>query len=495
MTDPIPPSADTPANPPATTPSNRPAMLTAFLVVFIDLLGFGIVLPLLPLIGEGYLRGESAGTKGLTIGVLFSIFSLMQLLFSPVWGRVSDRIGRKPVLLVSLAGSVVFYGLFAVACAVPVDQKWLAIAIMLVSRIGAGIAGASVSTASAVIADATTPETRSKGMALIGVAFGIGFTFGPLIGFAVLSLFPDQAPTLPATVPVGEVASQTPGDSSAGAAAHAAAVGLDHRYAWVPGATASVLSLLALLVAFARFKETLRPHTGPLPGRSLFSVARTIEVLKMPTVGPLILIYFLAIFAFANFEATLSLFTEDKFGFTVKQNFLVFAGVGVALMVAQGGFYRRFAGKVSDTLLLRAGLVLMVLGLGGLGAVAYFAYSLQQSGGLVGQFQWVMYAAMVVAVFGFAFVNPSVAALVSKRADPARQGEVQGVNQSFAAVGRILGPFLGMQAFWAHESRVVPFAVAVAVLAVVAAVQPMVGKAAPTASSPATAPDVPPPVA
>jgi len=452
-------------------------MLTAFLVVFIDLLGFGIVLPLLPLIGEGYLRGETAGTKGLTIGVLFSVFSLMQFLFSPVWGRVSDRIGRKPVLLVSLAGSVVFYGLFAVACAVPVEQRWLAIALMLVSRIGAGIAGASVSTASAVIADATTPETRSKGMALIGVAFGIGFTFGPLIGFAVLSLFPDPAP-LP------------PGDTTA----HAAA-GLDHQFAWVPGATASVLSLFALLVAFARFKETLRPHAGPLPGRSLFSPARTMEVLKMPAVGPLVLIYFLAIFAFANFEATLSLFTEDKFGFTVKQNFLVFAGVGLALMIAQGGFYRRFAGKVSDALLLRAGLVMMVLGLGGLGAVAYFAYSILQTGGLVTQFQWVMYAAMVVAVFGFAFVNPSVASLVSKRADPARQGEVQGVNQSFAAVGRILGPFLGMQAFWAHESRVVPFAVAVGVLAVVAALQPLVNKAGPPPASPTPAPDVPPPVA
>lgn len=434
-------------------------MLTAFMVVFIDLLGFGIVLPLLPLIGEGYLRGESAGTKGLTIGILFSIFSLMQFLFSPVWGRVSDRIGRRPVLLVSLTGSVIFYGLFAVACAVPVDQKWLAIALMLVSRIGAGIAGASVSTASAVIADSTTPETRSKGMALIGVAFGIGFTFGPLIGFAVLSMFPDPTP-----LPAGETTTH-------------AAIGLDHQYAWVPGATAAVLSLVALLVAFARFKETLRPHAGQLPGRSLFSVARTVEVLKMPAVGPLVLIYFLAIFAFANFEATLSLLTEDKFGFTVKQNFLVFAGVGVALMVAQGGFYRRLAGRLSDTALLRAGLILMVLGLGGLGAVAYFAYSITQTGGLVVQFQWVMYAAMVVAVFGFAFVNPSVAALVSKRADPARQGEVQGVNQSFAAVGRILGPFLGMQAFWAHDSRVMPFVVAVGALAVVAALQPMVSKA------------------
>ncbi len=446
-------------DPSSPTPSPRGAKLVAFLVVFIDLLGFGIVLPLLPLIGEGYLRDESPGVKGVTIGVLFSVFSLMQFLFSPVWGRVSDRLGRRPVLLVSLAGSVLFYGLFAVACVVPTapEWKWWAIALMLASRIGAGIAGASVSTASAVIADTTTPETRSKGMALIGVAFGIGFTFGPLIGFAVLSLFPD-----PAAVPAAESADP--------------AVGLDHQYAWVPGATAAALSLAALLIAFARFKETLRPHAGPLPGRALFSLSRTAEVLRMPAVGPLVLTYFLAIFAFANFEATLSLFTADKFDFGVKQNFLAFAGVGVVLMIAQGGVYRRFAGRVSDQALLRVGLVLMVLGLGGLGAVAYFAYQIEQAGGSAEQFRWVMFAAMGVSVFGFAFVNPSVAALVSKKADPTRQGEVQGVNQSFAAVGRILGPFLGVQVFWAHESRVLPFAVAVGVLAVVAALQSMVGK-------------------
>jgi MFS family permease len=475
-------------------------MLVAFLVVFIDLLGFGIVLPLLPLIGEGYLRGETPAVKGITLGVLFSVFSLMQFLFSPVWGRVSDRYGRRPVLLVSLGGSVVFYALFAAACVLPTspDWKWWAIALMMVSRVGAGIAGASVSTASAVIADSTTPETRSKGMALIGVAFGIGFTFGPLIGFAVLSLFPDAAP-------------------AAGDAPHPA-VGLDHRYAWVPGATAAVLSLVALLVAVARFKETLRPHAHPLPGRALFSVARTVEVLRMPAVGPLVLTYFLAIFAFANFEATLSLFTEDKFGFTVKQNFLVFAGVGCVLMIAQGGFYRRFAGRVSDPALLRAGLLMMVLGLGGIGVVAYQATELGKVArqtavvpdtadataadavreaaavAVVRKFQWVLYAAMAVAVSGFAFVNPSVAALVSKRADPARQGEVQGVNQSFAAFGRILGPLAGLMTFQAHESRVVPFAVAVGVLAVVAGVQPFIGKAAP---QPATAPppDVAPPVA
>ena len=129
-------------------------------------------------------------------------------------------------------------------------------------------------------------------------------------------------------------------------------------------------------------------------------------------------------------------------------------------MIAQGGFYRRFAGKMSEVALMRAGLVMMFLGLGGLGAVAYFAYTIRQTGGTVGQFQWVLYAAAAVAVFGFAFVNPSVTALVSRNADPSRQGEILGVNQSFAALGRILGPLCGSVVFYQHPSRALPFLVA-----------------------------------
>src|SRR5438874_7133872 len=154
--------------PPGAKPRSVHATLfIVWLVVFIDLLGFGIVLPVLPRQAEHYLSGLSAEAKGAVIGILFSSFSLMQFVFSPVWGRVSDRIGRRPVLLISLLGSVVFYALYAYA--VSLDARTdaaLAIALMLLSRIGAGIAGASVGTAAAVIADCTPPEKRAKGMAL-----------------------------------------------------------------------------------------------------------------------------------------------------------------------------------------------------------------------------------------------------------------------------------------------------------------------------------------
>ena len=149
------------ATPPAIHPARRSAVLIAFLVTAIDLLGFGIVLPLVPRYAEWYLPTATENAKGLIIGLLYSSFSLMQFIFSPMWGRLSYRIGRRPVLLLSLAGSVAFYGLFAVAASLPTEQAMLAVALLLASRIGAGIAGASVSTAAAVIADCTPPERRT----------------------------------------------------------------------------------------------------------------------------------------------------------------------------------------------------------------------------------------------------------------------------------------------------------------------------------------------
>src|SRR3954468_1014314 len=176
-----------PANPGRS--ASRAALLTVFLVVFIDLLGFGIVLPLLPRYADRLLEpaGVSRQLHGWVIGGLLSVFSLMQFIFAPIWGRVSDRVGRRPILLIGLVGSVVFYGLFAVASELGAQGHLaLGLVLLFVARLGAGVAGATISTAQAVIADCTPPERRAHGMALIGAAFGIGFTFGPLLGYASL---------------------------------------------------------------------------------------------------------------------------------------------------------------------------------------------------------------------------------------------------------------------------------------------------------------------
>lgn len=415
----------------------RKAMFIAALVVAIDLLGFGIVLPLMPRLASEYLHEQTPEVRGAIIGILFSLFSLMQFVFSPMWGRMSDRIGRRPILLLGLLGSVIFYALFAFASSIPAANWELAIGLMLVSRIGAGIAGASVGAAAAVIADCTTPEKRAKGMALIGGAFGVGFTFGPLIAYFGLTIFEDQK--------------------------------------WGVGAIASILSLVAFVLAIVLLPETRQPNASSEP-RYFFSIRRTLDVLRMPSVGPLVLIYFLAIFGFANFEATLALLTTSAFGYDDRQNFLVFATVGFILMFAQGGLYRPLVGRWKESRMMVVGLGMMLMGLGTLAAVAWstsIVSTPETARGLLPLF----YLALTLSVAGFAFVNPSVSALVSRRADPNRQGEVLGVNQSSASLGRILGPFVGVFVFELHASRTLPYLVATVALVGVLILLPNVVKA------------------
>jgi DHA1 family tetracycline resistance protein-like MFS transporter len=419
----------------------RGALLVVFLTVFIDLLGFGIVLPVMPRQVQPFLDalGVAPVPGGAVIGLLFSVFSLMQFLFSPLWGQISDRVGRRPMLLLSLAGSVVFYAVygyaasFSTADTITPQAARTALALMLLARVGAGIAGASVGTAAAVIADCTTPENRARGMALIGIAFGGGFTLGPLIAYFGLGLF--------------------------------------GRQPWGVGAIASLLSLIALVIAAAVFRETRRP--GAQAAKEWPSLARTAAVLRMPAVGGLVLVYFLAIFAFANFEATLARLTKTAFGMDDDGNFLVFAFIGFMLLLAGGG-YRPLAKRLSEGTLLAGGVALMILGLGLIGGVAWAVFRGTAWGGL----EKLFFVAAAIAVAGFAAVNPSVSALISRRTDPERQGEVLGVNQSFASLGRILGPLAGSILFDAHASHALPFVVAVATLGLVAAIVPRIARRA-----------------
>lgn len=424
----------------AATPP-RGALLVVFLTVFIDLLGFGIVLPVMPRQVQPFLDalGVAPVARGAVIGLLFSVFSLMQFLFSPLWGQISDRVGRRPMLLLSLAGSVVFYAVygyaasFSTADTITPQAAKTALALMLVARVGAGIAGASVGTAAAVIADCTTPENRARGMALIGIAFGGGFTLGPLIAYFGLGLF--------------------------------------GRQPWGVGAIASLLSLVALVIAAAVFRETRRP--GAQAAKEWPSLARTAAVLGMPAVGGLVLVYFLSIFAFANFEATLARLTKTAFGMDDDGNFLVFAFIGFMLLLAGGG-YRPLAKRLSEGTLLAGGVSLMILGLGLIGGVAWAVFRGAAGGGL----EKLFFVAAAIAVAGFAAVNPSVSALISRRTDPERQGEVLGVNQSFASLGRILGPLAGSILFDAHASHALPFVAAVATLGLVAAIVPRIARRA-----------------
>jgi len=415
----------------------RGALLIVFLTVFIDLLGFGIVLPVMPRQAEPYLTALelSPAAGDAVIGLLFSVFSLMQFIFSPIWGRLSDRIGRRPLLLLSLAGSVVFYALYGYAVTFPPEQARTALGLMLAARIGAGIAGASVGTAAAVIADCTTPQNRARGMALIGIAFGAGFTLGPLIAYFGLALFRQEP--------------------------------------WGVGALASLLSFIALVIAVAIFRETRRPDSRAT--KEFPTLGRTKAVLGMPTVGALVLVYFLSIVAFANFEATLARFTRAAFGMGNDENFLVFAFIGFVLMLA-GGLYRPLAKRLPETQLLAGGVGLMILGLAVVGGVAWLAQGRAPDASGMTMLERSFFAGSALAVSGFACVNPSISALISRRSSPERQGEILGVNQSFASLARIAGPFLGSMLFSAHASHALPYVAAVGLLALVALLFPRIAR-------------------
>jgi MFS family permease len=307
------------------------------------------------------------------------------------------------------------------------QNRRLGLVLLFVSRIGAGIAGATLGTAQAAIADSTTPEGRSRGMALIGAAFGIGFFFGPLLGFGALAIAPN--------------------------------------FAGGPGFLAAFLSLVAFLLGVALLPETRQPGASTAR-RNWFDPRGFQTVLRVPSVATLILIFFLATFAFANFEPTLALLTTaSALGLSDRNNFLVFAYVGLVLGLAQGGLYRPLARRVSEISFMLIGGVLMALGLAGVGAVAAWAEGPEPA--RTSLLLTALLATLAVAVTGFSFMTPSVQSLISRRSDPTRQGEILGVNQSASAMARILGPALGVPLYFLTPEHSLPYVLGTGLLLVV----------------------------
>ena len=280
-------------------------LVIIFITVFIDLLGFGIIIPLLPFYAESF------GANAFTIGLLGTSYSLMQFAFSPIWGRWSDKIGRKPIILVGLLGSCLSYVTMALAGS---------LVLLFVARIVGGIAGANIPTAQAYIADITTPEDRARGMGLMGTAFGLGFIFGPAIG-GLLSRVSPETPM------------------------------------WFAGA----LCLANFVAAWFLLPESRSVSAST---KSLGRMEAFRHAMSKPTLLLVLALYFIVTMAFSAFEATFALFSEARFGYTAASIGFLFAFIGVVLAVIQGVLVGRAVKRFGERTLIPLALFLVSLSIG-----------------------------------------------------------------------------------------------------------------------------------
>jgi multidrug resistance protein len=277
------------------------------LTVFIDLLGFGIIIPLLPFYAQHF------GASPTVIGLLTASYSFMQFLFVPFWGRLSDKIGRRPIILMSVFGSFISYFIFGLAGS---------LAVLFISRMLAGFMGANISTANAYIADSTPFEERAKYMGLIGAAFGVGFMFGPFIGGVMSKI-------------------------SYGA----------------PGFLASGLSLINLVLAFFMLPESLNKESRRTRRVSLLNISVIRETFRKPAIANLVLVFFFYTVAFSNLYVAFPLFTGEVFNYGAEANGYLFAYIGLIGILIQGGATGRLVRKFGERRLMIAGVVLLLAGL------------------------------------------------------------------------------------------------------------------------------------
>ncbi len=370
-----------------TEQKGKSPLLVIFSTVFLDLVGFGIIIPLVGIYGKHF------GASTLELAILGSIYSLMQFFFSPIWGKLSDRVGRRPIILMSLLGSTLSYFIFAFAQNLP---------ILIISRAFAGIFAANISTAQAYIADVTKPEERAKGMGLIGAAFGIGFTLGP---------------------PIGGIS--------------VAKLGLA-----APGIIAGTFCALNLILAFFRLDESLPENVRAMNANrpSVKGRIAQLETLKRVSSDRRLLLpilaTFFATFAFSNFEQVFSLFVQNKFLFPTElaayKTGIILMWCGILGALVQGGLIRRLAPKYGESKLASVGFFIQAL------AIVLFA--------LTPTYQTFFLTAIPLAL-GSGFITPSLSALVSKRAGVEEQGAVIGLKEGMSSLARILGPFIGLMAF------------------------------------------------
>ena len=396
-------------------------ILPIFVIVLIDLLGVTIIIPLMPLYATTF------GASAFVIGLLGATYPLMQFLGAPVLGRLSDRYGRKPVLIVSQIGTLIGFIILGLAGAL-----WM----LFLSRLIDGLSGANIATAQAAIADSTTEKNRTQGLGLIGAAFGLGFIIGPIIAFASLALS-----------------------------------GNDYR---VPAFVAAFFSLLSILLTAFWFQETHNPaHNRDEISKSAFSFGAMFRALAHPAVGLLVVLMFAQQIAFGGFEQLLSLFTLTRLGLNAAGNAAIFVFAGLIIVAVQGGFVGQWSRKYGDRKLVFAGLALLAIGLGVTALTPMIpppwynqaALTAELSGGhtLLGSTPptqdlaialpsdsnngwfgliWLLLA-MIPTAIGGGILQPTLNSLITKRVEPYEVGGILGISAAMLSAANALAPVIG----------------------------------------------------
>jgi MFS family permease len=385
----------------------KASVLVIFVTVFIDLVGFGIVVPLLSVYGK-HLVPDVIGplwAQGLVIGVVVASFSAMQFLFAPIWGRISDRHGRRPILLISTAAAALSYVLFAISSGLA--NHALALWLMILSRAFAGACGGNITVAQAYIADITTPEKRSKGMGLIGMAFGLGFIFGPAIG----------------------------------------GISLKYLGSTGPGWIAAGLCAANFLLALAILAESRQVSSQPVAQRP--HLDQWLHTLREPRIGLLVMVFFLSTFCFSCFESTLALVVSDNFHIDIRSHetsaastaTVLFVFCGVIGAVVQGGLIGRLVKKMGEPKLIGLSLVLTAISMA---VLPFIGGSAQLSWGVLFRREGVAWlgllAALALLSVGTSLTRPPLFGLLSNLTPADEQGATIGVAQGAGSLARILGP-------------------------------------------------------
>ncbi len=346
-------------------------LLVIFLTVFIDMVGFGIVIPVLPLYAEHF------HATPLQIGWLTGIYSGMQIIFTPLLGRLSDRVGRRPVLIVSLIGTALGFLVMGWATS---------LLLLFVARIIDGATGGNISTAQAYIADISTPENRSRSMGVIGAAFGLGFTFGPMIG-GIMSRISYGAPFF-------------------------FAAGL---------AALNVVLLYFILPESLSHEHRAQPHERA-------TIAAVFQHGHARLFGTIVVTYFFTITGFAIMTTLFALLTNRHFGYDARQTGYIFGFIGIISVILQGGLIGRLVKMFGETALARTGLFLLAISL----VLLPYAATLTT----------LLIACGTIAIAN-GLVNPTLNGLASQMIDRSYQGRALGLMQAAGSVGRLVGPLLG----------------------------------------------------